>query len=171
MARATRAQVPRAVTTSLPVTPAAVYSVGSHPSDTPLMPVPLVSGSTTTGSVVPSAAAMPSESSTVMLPLGVSASASAGKEVCESMAATLIALSPLPGSLTTYGILPALPAAATTTTPASTAFSEASASASVAVPKSAPSDMLMTCMLCSTAQSMASTTTLVEPEQPKTRTM
>ncbi len=33
-ARATRAQVPRCMTTSLPTTPAAVYSAGSQPSDT-----------------------------------------------------------------------------------------------------------------------------------------
>ena len=43
------------------------------------------------------------------------------------------------------------------------------ADASSAVPKTEPSDMLMTSMPFSTAQSMAGTTTSVEPPQPKTR--
>ena len=38
-----------------------------------------------------------------------------------------------------------------------------------AVPKGEPSDMLMTSMSLSTAHSIASTTTSVEPAQPKTR--
>ncbi len=55
-------------------------------------------------------------------------------------------------------------------TPALTALSEASASAVSAPPKSEPSDMLTTSMSLATAQSRASTTTSVEPAQPKTRT-
>ena len=71
-----------------------------------------------------------------------------------------------------YAPRPAFPAEATTTIPALTAFSEASASAESSVPKSEPSDMLITCMPCCTAQSMPSTTTSVvaEPLQPNTRT-
>ena len=64
---------------------------------------------------------------------------------------------------------PLFPAATTTTIPASTAFSDASASAEPSVPNGAPSDMLTTCMSFSTAQSSASTMTLVDPEQPNTR--
>ena len=54
--------------------------------------------------------------------------------------------------------------------PALAAFCAASASAVFAVPKGAPSDMLMTSMSFSTAQSIAWVTTSVEPSQPKTRT-
>ncbi len=54
--------------------------------------------------------------------------------------------------------------------PAWAAFSDASESASSSAPKGEPSDMLTTCMSFFTAQSSASTTTLVEPLQPKTRT-
>ena len=170
IARATREQLPRTVTTSLPVTPAAVYSAGSQPSETPPEPVPLISGSTITGSEVPLAAVMPLASSAVMPPVGVSASASPGYEACESIAATLIAFSPVLGLPATYGTVPEFPLEATTTMPAFTAFSDASASASSSVPKSAPSDMLITCMSCATAQSIASTTNLVPPVQPNTRT-
>ena len=67
-------------------------------------------------------------------------------------------------------MLPELPAATTTFTPAFTALSEARASAESAEPKAEPSDMLTTSMSLSTAHSRASVTTLVEPAQPKTRT-
>src|SRR6267378_1470952 len=92
-----------------------------------------------------------------------------GKLAVESTAATLIAPSALAGELVMYGAEPALPEAATTMTPAFAALSAASASAVLATPKSAPSDMLITSMSWSTAQLIASTTTLVDPEQPKTR--
>ncbi len=88
----------------------------------------------------------------------------------ESIAAALRTLSPAAGEPVKYGAGPAFPAAATTMTPASAACFDASASAESAGPKSDPSDMLITCMPCCTAQSMASTTTLVEPTQPNTRT-
>src|SRR5258706_131479 len=107
IARATRAQVPRTVTTSLPVTPAATYSAGSQPSEIPPDPVPCVSGSTTTCKDEPSLAAIPLASIALMLPLGESARASPGNDACESTAATLIALSPAPGDDVMYGAEPA----------------------------------------------------------------
>jgi hypothetical protein len=86
------------------------------------------------------------------------------------MAATEMPPSPEPGFDVMYGAAPALPEADATRMPACAAFVTASASASSAVPKSAPNDMLMTSMSFATAQSMASTTRSVEPVQPKTRT-
>ena len=93
-----------------------------------------------------------------------------GNFAVESIAAAARVLSPAAGEPRKYGLWPALPAAATTISPASAACSDASASAVSAGPKSAPRDMLMICMPCSTDQSMASTTTSVEPAHPKTRT-
>src|SRR4029079_13647826 len=91
---------------------------------------------------------------------------------CSSLlpAATAMPLVAAPGEPRMYGMLPALPAAETTTTPAFDASSAALASALSAGPKSEPSDMLMTSMSLSMAHSMASVTTLVEPAQPNTRT-
>jgi hypothetical protein len=74
----------------------------------------------------------------------------------------------LPGVLVMYALVPALPLAATTTTPAREAFSAATASGVSEVPKSDPSDMLMTSAPSSTALLIASVTTSVEPAQPKT---
>ena len=54
-------------------------------------------------------------------------------------------------------------------TPALAAFVEATADGSSLEPKGEPSDMLMTSMSLSTAHSIASTVTSVEPSQPKTR--
>ena len=68
-----------------------------------------------------------------------------------------------------YGFGPLLPADATTMTPAFAAFVDATASGSSALPNGDPSDMLITSMSWSTAQSIASTTTFVEPTQPNTR--
>ena len=68
-----------------------------------------------------------------------------------------------------YGFGPLLPDEATTMTPAFAAFVEATAVGSSVVPNGEPSDMLMTSMSLSTAHSIASTTTSVEPSQPKTR--
>ena len=87
----------------------------------------------------------------------------------ESVAATAIPLVPDAGELVMYGLLPALPDADTTMMPSLAAFDAATASGSVALPKSEPSDMLMTSMWCVTAHSMPSITTLLEPAQPKTR--
>ncbi len=86
----------------------------------------------------------------------------------ESTAATPITPLATPGEPVRYGLGPLLPAEATTTTPAACAFCAAIESASCAVPKEEPSDMLMTSMRFFTAQSMASTTTSVEPSQPNT---
>ncbi len=55
-------------------------------------------------------------------------------------------------------------------TPAFAAFVEATADGSSFVPNGEPSDMLITSMSLSTAHSIASTVTSVEPSQPKTRT-
>src|SRR5260370_39925675 len=63
----------------------------------------------------------------------------------ESIAAALRTLSPAAGEPVKYGLGPALPAAATTMTPASAACSDASASAASSGPKSAPGAMLITC--------------------------
>ncbi len=69
-----------------------------------------------------------------------------------------------------YWLAPLLPAEVTTTTPAFAAFVDASAEGSSFVPNDEPSDMLMTSMSFSTAHSIASTVTSVEPSQPNTRT-
>ena len=68
-----------------------------------------------------------------------------------------------------YGLWPALPAEATTMTPSLAALLAATADGSSAPPNGEPSDMLMTSMSWSTAHSMASTVTSVEPSQPNTR--
>ena len=68
-----------------------------------------------------------------------------------------------------YWFGPLLPAEMTTTTPAFAALVAATASGESFVPKLEPSDMLMTSMSLSTAHSIASTTTSVEPVQPNTR--
>ena len=70
-----------------------------------------------------------------------------------------------------YWFGPLLPAEVTTMTPALAAFVEATADGSSAVPNEEPSDMLITSMSLSTAHSIASTVTSVEPSQPKTRTL
>ena len=75
----------------------------------------------------------------------------------------------LAGEPVTYGLAPSLPAEATTMTPALAALVEATAEGSSFEPKVEPSDMLITSMSLSTAHSIASTVTSVEPSQPKTR--
>ncbi len=75
----------------------------------------------------------------------------------------------LPGEPTMYWFGPSLPAEITTTTPALAALVAASASGESLVPKGDPSDMLMTSRSLSTAHSIASITTSVEPLQPNTR--
>src|SRR5882672_6462983 len=164
-ARATRAQVPRAVTTSFPVTPAAVYSAGLQPSEI----APPVR-STTIGRVVPSVNVAPLALMAFTVLVADSFRAAPGNEAVESTAATLIAFSPEAGDPVMYGFGPLFPAEATTTTPASTALVDASALASSTRPKDEPRDMFTTCMWFLTAQSSASTTTFVDPVQPKTRT-
>src|SRR5437773_2486405 len=93
-----------------------------------------------------------------------------GKVGYGSFAATEMAPSPVDGEPTTYGLGPALPADATTMTPALAAFVEATADGSSFEPNVEPSDMLMTSMSLSTAHSIASTVTSVGPSQPNTRT-
>ena len=74
------------------------------------------------------------------------------------------------GEPTMYWFGPLLPADVTTMTPSLAALVEASADGSSLPPNEEPSDMLMTSMSWSTAHSMASTVTSVEPWQPKTLT-
>src|SRR5439155_8026243 len=93
-----------------------------------------------------------------------------GKLSVGSFAATEMAPSAVAGEPVMYGLKPLLPADATTTTPAFAAFVDATAEGSSFEPNAEPSDMLMTSMSLSTAQSIASTVTSVEPSQPKTRT-
>src|SRR5256885_17026744 len=166
-----RAQVPRIVTTRLPATfelPSAafMYWVSRQPRDT--FPVAVLSvwmGTDFVGS-------FPSfEFCHVCVAVGVSVTTAPGNDCFESTAATLSVRWATEGEPTMYGtVRPALPAEATTMTPAFSAVVEAIASADWSVPKSEPSDMLTTCMSCSTAHSRASTTTLVLPWQPNTRT-
>ena len=81
-------------------------------------------------------------------------------------------MTPLPeaGSPVMYGFGPSLPEDATTITPSFAAFEAATASGVSVAPNGEPSDMLITSMLWSTAHSIASMTSLVEPLQPKIRT-
>src|SRR6059036_1943195 len=88
-----------------------------------------------------------------------------GKLGYGSFAATDMAPSPVAGEPVMYGLGPLLPADATTITPAFAALVDATADGSSFVPNDEPSDMLMTSMSLSTAQSMASTTTSVGPSQ------
>src|SRR5437016_5420416 len=164
-ARSTRAQVPRSVTTSLPAMLALTYSFSSQPSETP----PFELRSTKTERALPDSGA-PLASIAVMLLPPARAITAAGKLAVESTAATLMTPLPDAGVPVMYGAGPALPAEATTMMPALAAFCDASASEVFPVPKSEPSDMLMTSMSFCTAQSIASVTTSVEPLQPKTRT-
>src|SRR5262249_38820949 len=76
---------------------------------------------------------------------------------------------PVAGEPVMYGFGPELPAEATTMTPSLAALVEATADGSSALPNDEPSDMLITSMSWSTAHSMPSTVTSVEPAQPKTR--
>src|SRR6266513_1521121 len=87
-----------------------------------------------------------------------------------SFAATEIAPSAVDSEPTTYGLGPALPADATTMTPALAALVDATAEGSSFEPNVEPSDMLMTSMSLSTAHSIASTVTSVGPSLPNTRT-
>ena len=85
-----------------------------------------------------------------------------------SIAATERARVEAAGDPVIWALGPSLPAEATTSTPARDALSAATASGSVASPNGEPSDRLMTSMPSATAWLMASTTTSVEPSQPKT---
>src|SRR5438552_12389367 len=170
-----RAQVPRLETSTLPATcelPSAVcmYSASEQPSETPPVPVPELSGSTWMGRDPLGSVGLPLLFCAVSVLPVFKVTLAPGKVAVESIAAAAIVLSPAAGEPRKYGAGPALPAAATTIRPASAAASDASASAVSSGPKSAPRDMLITSIPCSTAQSIASTTTLVDPAQPKTRT-
>src|SRR5438105_14214750 len=161
-ARTMRAQVPRSVTTNLPVITASTYSASLQPNEI------LLSGlrSTTTFSAEPLVNGAAFEfCATTVCPVSRARLAA----VTVSMAATLITLSAVAGVPVMYVTAPLFPDEATTTMPASAAFCAASASAVSLVPKDDPKDIFTTCMPFCTAQSSASTTTLVEPEQPKTR--
>src|SRR5215475_121905 len=142
MARATRAHVPRVVTTIMPVTFAFTYSAGSHPSEM----APLAVRSTLTGSVVPSAKDTPLASIAVELAPVDSATFAPGKPEVGSLAATLMTLVPVAGDPVTYGFWPLLPADATTMTPSRAALFAATALGSSALPNGEPRDMLMTSM-------------------------
>ena len=87
-----------------------------------------------------------------------------------SLAAVAIAPAAVPGEPVMYWLGPLLPAEVTTMTPALAAFVDATADGSFVDPNGEPSDMLITSMSFSTAHSIASTVTSVEPAQPKTRT-
>ena len=84
MARSTRAQVPRRVTTSLPAMLASTYSASPQPSET----VPVAVRSTKTGRVPPDNGA-PLASIAVMLLPPARVITAAGKRAVESTAATL----------------------------------------------------------------------------------
>src|SRR5215467_111924 len=166
IARATRAQVPRLTTTSLPVTPALTYSFGSQPSEI----VPFALRSTFTGSVWRSGNGMPLALIALEVVPVDSVMKAPGKPDVGSFAATLMTPVPEAGEPVMYGFWPLLPADATTMTPSLAALFEATADGSSALPNGEPSDMLMTSMWLLTAHSIASTVTSVEPAQPKTRT-
>ena len=87
-----------------------------------------------------------------------------------SLAAVAIEPAPVPGDPVMYWFGPLLPAEVTTITPAFAALVDATADGSSLEPNGEPSDMLITSMSLSTAHSIASTVTSVEPRQPKTRT-
>ena len=70
---------------------------------------------------------------------------------------------PVPGDPVMYWFGPLLPADVTTITPALAAFVDATADGSSLEPNGEPSDMLITSMSLSTAHSIASTVTFVEP--------
>ena len=89
--------------------------------------------------------------------------ARAGKPRDGSLAAVAIAPSAVPGEPVMYWFGPLLPAEVTTITPALAAFVEATADGSSLEPNGEPSDMLITSMSFSTAHSIASTVTSVEP--------
>src|SRR5581483_306385 len=145
IARATRAQVPRLVTTIMPAVPS--YSAGSQPSEIP--PVAVLSTLTVNG---PVGTAAPLASIAVMAGRSMVA---AGKVGVGSLAATDIAPSALAGEPWMYWFVPLLPAEATTMTPAAAALVAAAADGSSFEPNGEPSDMLITSMSLSTAHSIA----------------
>src|SRR3954447_7237238 len=127
-----RAQVPRAATAIWLVPVASGYSLSRQPRPTP--PIPAALEMTWTVSDAPGTV-WPLLFWTVMVvPPGWRARLAPGNERCESIAATLTALSPDPGELVMYVMLPALPEAATTMTPALARLVEASASADSELP-------------------------------------
>src|SRR5262245_12855054 len=166
MARATRAHVPRFTTTSMPVTPALVYSLGLQPSEI----VPSGLRSTFTGSVRPFENTAPLASIAVEVVPVDSDTLAPGKPAVGSLAATLITFVPDAGEPVMYGFWPLLPADETTMMPSLAALDAATADGSSVLPNGEPRDMLMTSMPLLTAHSIASTVTSVDPLQPKTRT-
>ena len=124
---------------------------------------------TATGKIVPLEKEAPFAFIAVIVPSVLISMVAPGNEAVASLEATLIVPVPAPGAPVMYWFAPLLPADATTITPALATFVEATADASSAVPKTEPSDMLITSTSSSNAMLMASTVTLVEPAQPKTR--
>src|SRR5712671_4013539 len=132
-----RAQTPRIVTTRLPATfelpsEAFMYSVSLQPSET----LPVVAGGTGAFRSVwmvtePVGSAPAFESCQVWVaPLGRRMTVAPGNDTCESTAAMLSVRAAAEGEPTMYGtVRPALPAEATTMTPAFSALVDAMASA------------------------------------------
>src|SRR5919106_996411 len=106
----------------------------------------------------------------LMLPPGVRRSETPGNCWLLSSAAVAMAPLPEPGAPVMYCAGPLFPAEVTTEIPAAAAFVDAIADGLSARPNAEPSDMLITSMSFSTAQSIACTVTWVAPLQPKTRT-
>src|SRR6188508_985961 len=112
---------------------------------------------------------MPFAAIVVTVAPGVMSRITPGSVWLLSIAAVAMDPAAVPGDPVMYGAGPLLPAEVTTETPAAAAFVDATADGSSERPKTEPSDMLMTSTSWSTAQSMASTVSFVEPWQPKTR--
>src|SRR5664279_1921759 len=93
-----------------------------------------------------------------------------GNDWVGSLAATLTAPALEAGVPVMYAFGPSLPEDAITITPSRAAFVDATASGESGLPNGEPRDMLITSMWFATDHSIASTTTSVEPWQPKTRT-
>src|SRR6478609_4784980 len=127
-ARATRAHVPRAVTTTLPADPA--YSLLLQPSEIE----PSGFFSTSTGKVPVGRGAPLALIVDTVLPVDRCSSAPGYVGTVASIAATEIAPFAEAGELVRYALCPLLPSAATTVTPALTAFCAATADGSDGVP-------------------------------------
>ena len=118
---------------------------------------------------MPSVKLAPFEFCAVIEPSVLIAMVAPGNELWASFAAMLMVPVPDAGEPVMYWFGPLLPAEETTIIPALATFVEATADASLAVPKGEPSDMLMTSMPSLNAMLIASTVTFVEPVQPNTR--
>src|SRR2546426_6896805 len=169
IAFATRAQVPR-FTTAIVFGPSEPKSATLQPSDSSLEVVVGSSLMTLMLKVDEPANANPLALIAGIVVVPEKVSIAPGSVRYGSFAATEMAPSAVDGEPMTYGLGPALPADATTMTPALAAVVDATADGSSFEPNGEPSDMLMTSMSLSTAHSIAPTTTSVGPWQPNTRT-